>query len=102
MRSFPWGRSGLGRRRAPGSGPPRLITARRTWPRRTAPQCTEVCRPCARRGELGAELKDLGADVVTTAEGLRAALRDSGLRPPVLGLDGVGGVAATAVARALE
>lgn len=61
-----------------------------------------VVRDLENRGELGAELRDLGADVVTTAEGLRAALRDSGLRTPVLGLDGVGGAAATAVARALD
>ena len=51
---------------------------------------------------MEAELRELGATVVTTTEGLRDALRDSGLRAPCLALDCVGGDAATAVVKTLE
>lgn len=51
---------------------------------------------------LKEELHKLGATLVTTAETLKADLKESGLPPPKLALNCVGGETATAVAKTLE
>ena len=50
---------------------------------------------------LADELLSLGATVVTTEDDLQASLRASGLAPPQLALNCVGGSSATAVAKTL-
>lgn len=53
------------------------------------------------RRETEHELRDMGASLVTTAEEVRRALKDSGLPKPKLALDCVSGEAATACAKVL-
>ncbi len=48
------------------------------------------------------QLQGMGADVVTTAARLKQDLASSGLAPPALGLNCVGGDAAAVVAKALR
>lgn len=60
-----------------------------------------IVRDRATRPEVEADLKDLGATVVCTAEELPAALEASGLDRPKLALDCVCGPASTAMARSL-
>ncbi|PRW50861.1 putative trans-2-enoyl- mitochondrial [Chlorella sorokiniana] len=53
------------------------------------------------RAEVEADLKDLGATVVTTSNEIKAALKDSRLPKPKLALDCVSGDAAAACAKVL-
>ncbi len=54
------------------------------------------------RQQVEAELRELGATVVTTPEELRGALAASGLVAPRLALDCVAGDTALAIAKTLE
>ena len=47
------------------------------------------------------DLMALGATMVTTEQELKQAMKDAGLKPPLLGLNCVGGSSATALAKAL-
>ncbi len=47
------------------------------------------------------DLMGLGATVVTTEQELKQAMKDARLKPPLLGLNCVGGSSATALAKAL-
>ena len=47
------------------------------------------------------DLLGLGASIVTTEQDLKQALKEAGLKPPLLGLNCVGGSSATAVAKTL-